>query len=67
MAVRKVKDRMRALMTMVLENWAREERGEPVGGIPLHAVFLGPPGEEERGASLRGSLRRNEGRLCGDL
>ena len=39
-----VKARMRALMTMVLENWEREERGEPVSGIPLHAVFLGPPG-----------------------
>jgi hypothetical protein len=36
---------MRALMTLVLENWAREERGEPVGGIPLHAVFVGPPGK----------------------
>ena len=39
-----VKAKMRALMTTVLENWEREERGEPVAGLPLHTVFLGPPG-----------------------
>jgi hypothetical protein len=39
-----VKERLRDLMRNQIENWEREEKGEPVSRNSLHAVFVGPPG-----------------------
>lgn len=39
-----VKARMKAQMNKILDDWDREERGEPVKGVPLHCVFYGNPG-----------------------